>query len=580
MNLRKPIIAAIVAALLLGAFLADRNRTRTENLQQAQAMRIMEFDFMDATMVLLENESGTYRLEKRDGDEWWVTTPVEMRADVGQVKALVDNIRGAKKSLPFRPDDLETYGLDDPMPIVTVQASVAGKDEKVRLLFGREASQLGRVYAMVDGTDDVFTVGDWVRNQAQKDLQLLRDKMLLRFDPVDVQTIAIGGQRQQFELKRDTKGEFPWLLDDDRTPADGEMVDRMLASLSQARAVAMMDDPATSTAALGFTSPTLTVEIALADGKKQRLEVGNKLAGEGDFFARSNLNDTIGVLRSTTFSDFLRPRMEWSTKRFLWLTPEQIQRLETRSGRAEMAMARNEEGNWEFEEFPDLEMNPEKLSSFLQAATSFAADRPIGGAALRRYGLDSPSLELIAWGADGKAQGLRVGTVDTAEGIAYAERLQDHTIWGIDFQRVNELYKFRRDLEERRIQTGFGDRTEHVRLLTGQNTVEITKQSGVWKLSFPGQATRVVSDDKVDTFIARAEALEWNSELVSGDAGASNLKLEFLDADDEVIYQFELLADANGDPLVRTGGRTYYVEPKQLSLLDQSMVDLLRRDNE
>ena len=577
MNVRKPIIAAIVAALLLAAFLLDRNFVRRENIETAKSLRIMDFDFMDATMVVLQNESGEYRLEKRNGDEWWLTKPAEMRAEASQVQALVDNVRGAKKSLPFKAEDLSEYGLDDPLPVVTIEAHVAGKPEKVTLLFGAEASQLGRVYAMVRGTEEVFTLGDWVRNHAQKDMQILRDKSLLEFDPIDVQTVSIRGAQPAFTLRRDAAGDFPWLLADKGTPANSEMVDRALRTIGSARAVKMLDNPTSPALDMGFVPPMLTIDFTTATTGPITLEIGKKVPGEELFFARSNVNETPGILRAATIADFLRPRIEWSTRKLVWMKARDMQRLETRSGQAEMSLSRGEDGEWHFEEFPDIAINPEKLRSFLDAVTSFSADRPIAGEAQRAHGFDSPSLELVAWNAAGQSQGMRVGAVDTSEGIAYARRVQDDTIWGVDFQRVNVLYRFRRDLEERRIQTGFADATRKVEILTSGNTVTIERKKDVWQLTFPGEAVRVVENDKVAVFLDRAQSLEWENELVSGAAPEADLKVRFIDGEGEELYAFELLVNADGDRLVRAGGRTYFVEPRQVSQLDKAMVALMQR---
>jgi len=554
---RKPVIAALVAALLFAVYLADRQRTSVENLA---AIRLIDFDEMDAVSLVLHNENGDTELEKRPNGEWWITAPRELRADRDQVRAIIENIRGARKGSVFQADDLGDYGLASPDARVELRAVVGGERREIAIDFGDDAPQVGQVYACLAGTNEVFTVGDWVRGHARRGVGALRDHTLLSIKPDEVERIEVETARGSFVVQR-TPDSSRWLIPEWKRPADQAFVSRVLTVLSTARALSIEDNPTTSTAKLGLEPPRLEVRLS-GGGREEFLAIGSPMPGEDAFPVQSTMQPSLAIARAASLREVLQPLSAWGSKRFVWMPRGDIARVETRSGDSRMTLVRTGD-DWIFASAPDMPVHPRKLEEFLQALEILQGGRLVAEDVtdpddLVEYGFREEGYEALVTSVDGRVEGLRQGRTDTAEGLVYLLRVQDDSVWTVDFIEAQHYTRFRDGLADNRIHHGFADRTTRivVRLPDGDRIVE--KRNDVWRLETPGGASTILSAVAVRAFLTAVEELEWSSEIVGTVDAPVKARMEFLDADGEALHFVEELeSSSQGYNLVRTPQGVY-----------------------
>ncbi len=562
MSPRKPLIAALAMAAMFLLWMADRNMVRNSAITDVRDARLIYFDAVDATRVELENVHGRFVLEKRDGDVWWLVEPVEVPADRVQVGAMIDNLMGAKKVERFAAKDLAPYGLDDPSPVITVFGNVAGEAVEETIMLGGDANRPGRIYGMTEGEDRVFAVGDWVRSHTLRDLDLLRDRRILRFDPDGVASFTVGTPDGSTTLVRSDRFAVPWEIQELGAPADTRFVERVLATLSEAPATTIDDEPTSSTAALGLERPRLTVELDANEGARA-LSLGKR---EGDeWFARSSTQPGVLTIRTRYVADLLQPPKAWVTGRFVWHAPKNWRRIRTAAGNTETNLVRDEEGGeWYFEESPDLRIDPRKLSAFIDAISELRAGSAGGlaGAGEREAGVRDGTFRIEIEMADGATEGFAAGKLDTTEGVQWLLRLQDGfagTIRAEDFHRV---FVFRKDLQDRRVAEPFAERVRRVELTyfdsLGTNLVyNVVNESGVWKVRLADGRVRVPPGQAVETFLRASEDLEWEDPAVLQDQKPVGV-LRYFGEDDTEIVVIRVFADKDGVPFMQVGKVVFY----------------------
>ena len=96
MNFRTTIVLVVIAGLVLGFYFIDRSRSKKE--KEAEEIRLMLFDVEQTAIrdIEIETKDGDrFEFEMRSGD-WYITGPIDARADQGAVSSIVRNLTGSK----------------------------------------------------------------------------------------------------------------------------------------------------------------------------------------------------------------------------------------------------------------------------------------------------------------------------------------------------------------------------------------------------------------------------------------------------------------------------------------------------
>jgi|GEM_PF-6344036 len=121
-------------------------------------------------------------------------------------------------------DQLGEFGLRSSKRWIELEG-----DRKIRLLLGKEAAAEGRIYARIDGENDVYLIDDAIVRFTEKPLREFRDRRLTRVLPSQVDRFSISGQSGEIEIARKPSG---WeILKPLSAPADAVEVEKFLARL-------------------------------------------------------------------------------------------------------------------------------------------------------------------------------------------------------------------------------------------------------------------------------------------------------------------------------------------------------------
>src|SRR6266571_4925826 len=250
---------------LIPAFQDSSFNKDTFNLREKQLLKF-ERDKVDGVEIAA---AGKNLAIGKDGGEWKLTTPVQVRADFGAVEGLMGRLQSAQmKSIvadEAAPADLKKYGLDKPEVTVNVKAGSA----RATLLVGGKAED-GTLYVRDASRPMVMTAESSLVDDLKKGADEYRRKDIFEFRSYNATRVELtrNGQAVVFEK---TKGQGENAQDKWRrvsptaADADKDKVESLLSRLSNMRATSFVD----ATAKTGLDKPELIVYVKFDDGKKE-----------------------------------------------------------------------------------------------------------------------------------------------------------------------------------------------------------------------------------------------------------------------------------------------------------------------
>jgi hypothetical protein len=250
------------------------NRTTFELREKT----LLKFDRDKVDSISIDAGGKTLAVAKEGGD-WKITKPLQVRADFGSVEGLIGRLQSAQmKSIVSGepgPADVRKYGLDKPEATVTVGAGSA----RATLLIGAKADD-NTVYARDASKPDVVTVEKSLVDDLKKGADDYRRKDLFEFRAFNATRVEItrGTQTVAFERVKGQgeNAQDKWRrLSPNPADADRDKVDGLLSRLANMRASSFVD----STAKTGLDRPAMIVFVKFDDGKKEERVTFGK---EGD----------------------------------------------------------------------------------------------------------------------------------------------------------------------------------------------------------------------------------------------------------------------------------------------------------
>jgi hypothetical protein len=236
------------------------------------------FDLRDKTILKVDRDkidrldltAGTQSVSiAKDGSEWKLKKPIEVRADYGTVEGLIGKLQTAKMKSIVADNasaaDLKKYGFDKPQATVDLHAGSA----KATLLIGGKAED-NAVYARDASKPMVVTVESSLLDDVKKSPDDYRRKDLFEFRAYNATHVEIthNGQTAVFDRIKSDKEGTPdkWRrVSPNPGDVDKDKFDAFLAKLANLRA----DKFVASTTGTGLDKPAMTIAVKFDEGKKE-----------------------------------------------------------------------------------------------------------------------------------------------------------------------------------------------------------------------------------------------------------------------------------------------------------------------
>ncbi len=349
MNFRLTGMLAAAAAVLGALILLWDGDEDTTRARLEQARRAFRFD--PARVDRLVIEAGDRTIEcRRDGRQWRLTRPLDVRAD----PMAIDRLLGALQELPRgdillpprRADDAYApYGLDAPQAFLSlVQGTVTN-----RILIGRRTPLGDGVYVRQSDQAGLARLDPSLLDLLPASADALRDHSLLSGTPAGIDRLDIRGPSGYLQLARGENG--GWRLYQPFTArADPAAVATIVEKLLACAVVQFVQDTVSDLAPYGLDSQSAVTAVLNTDAGdgSQMLSLGDPLPNDPTLvYARLQGENSIYAVPLEVRQALLVRPDDLRDRRIPGLDPESIQVLRIESPEATLELRQDADDTWQ-----------------------------------------------------------------------------------------------------------------------------------------------------------------------------------------------------------------------------------------
>ncbi len=283
----------------------------TIDLDDLRSQLIFDIPLYEVRSVSLRLKNLPLRIVRR-GDDWNFETPIEMEADNARVEAAINKLSGIRL-LEFLSPDPVGQGLDSP----SVRLTLEGNNRRETLLLGHrllEDSAQPLYYASLEGNPTVFTVPSEPFVDLLKAQENLRDRYFVRISPEILNAIEITVGSESVRLQRLERGgwQVPRNEPDGALanwPADPLLIDEMISSIHETRALRFVTDSPSTTDLVdfGLEDPQRKVRL-LAQDQTSVLLIGDLAGTKDTVYAKLTDHPSVYEIQSGRLLSLLQTR--------------------------------------------------------------------------------------------------------------------------------------------------------------------------------------------------------------------------------------------------------------------------------
>ncbi len=354
----KRLLFLLVVVLGLGAalLLTQKNDAAREVLAERHILPQLETSRVSKLVVHQLAGGERFDLERDRSGEWWMTDPVDWRADSGVVRTVLDHLRTLPAELV---SDVSEPGvaLDPGIVRLEITEQIGGVDKQHVVRIGGYDLGSRNVYVALGEAGSgspILRVSRALRDTPDLGYDEFRSRRLVEFEPSEVVAIRrkgalepplehLQGPLQKSASDRESSNlEFEiladgsdWLLVEPyKARIEPALVYGFLMIFSQLRVAHFYLDDPEQPRAMGFDPAWFEVEVELANRPAVALEFGSELAmadrpaGERTWYVRRKGQPNVFTIASGTVYSFTQPLGEMLDANVFQVRREEIQAFE------------------------------------------------------------------------------------------------------------------------------------------------------------------------------------------------------------------------------------------------------------
>ena len=249
--------------------------------------KVLAFQRYEVKSVALERPGAETIALTKDGGKWRLESPIEARADSGEVSKLLSALADleAKAFLGGGEDRSAERGFAPARATITLT-----KDESevvARFMVGKEQRSDRSVYLRndLDGTD--VLVSAEFTDQLPGEASSLRASKVLDFPRYRVEAIDVAVGEETLVLEKDDDGRWE-MKAPEKKEVDRTKVDDFLSALSSVEAKEFIAADETSFPLYGLVKPNVVITLSSKDREEElaRLLVGGRLTDSEDVYVK------------------------------------------------------------------------------------------------------------------------------------------------------------------------------------------------------------------------------------------------------------------------------------------------------
>jgi hypothetical protein len=443
---RPTLLLLVILAVLAGyVWKYERGKPSGAELeQQARVLLSVEADRVDK--VTIDSERGRLELWKSSDGEWRMLQPVDDRADLNAVAALLQllNPLEATRRVPGDRGSMVTYRLDRPDVVATFRVPRVSGFKEYELRVGRLNPAFDGHYAIVDNdTTRLGLLDRWfVESHLLRDPMAYRFRRITQFKVENTRRVVVQQENEpRVVLERDI--ETQWRVREPvDVPADQVTVNQLIRRLTTQRIATFVHENPPSIDVYGLDSPTLSLHVVLDDQSSTLLTVGDPvpgLDGEGELYAKRAARPKVFTIAASSLAELSKSLFDLRDRRVLPFAPSGIDSFTVTAAGQTLRAHRRGTGDWV--DAGGVPLNGLVIEQALQNLSVVAAvefdDAADAGA---RSGLARPDLEVLVYDRRGTERHAVFREADPQR--SWARRVPDGSIGFVENVDIAQLRTF------------------------------------------------------------------------------------------------------------------------------------------
>lgn len=379
------------------------------------------FDRDGVKTVRLSWNSLRLRLERREKNEWWITEPLEAKADAAKVSNLLRAVTQDQVTtfLDNPPANLGNLGLDPPRGEITL-ALEGGAETTLLLGAGKKP---GGVYARRRGEQKVLELKeDFVKGLPQQ-VADLRDRMLLNFDHGQVARIELESPRGRTLLKKE---EDTWRIKEpEEALADQRVVENLLWDLARVRVKEFVTDSAKTLKPYGLDAPAVTIRLWDKGEKSLTSLALNRAEKQEGAYARVGSGQAVTLVEARLFEQLTQGSLDLRLRQLLSFETWDVGKMGLSRDGQEILLEKQKD-RWQLKKPKEGRTKYAAVADLLNDIKNLRWEKVVAREPtdLSRYGLEKPATTVTLTKTDGKPLGTLL--LGKTEGDLLYAKTQDH----------------------------------------------------------------------------------------------------------------------------------------------------------
>lgn len=274
---RSTLILLLLAIALGGAVyyvMQQDKKLGTSRDSEETSKPAFKFKSDDIVAISITRAGQTTHLENQSG-KWQITSPINTEADGSSIDAIIGDLTNATVERTLVMTDSLQRGSGLSNPAITVEVKLKnGEQHKVAL--GRQDPTATAAYALIDQNKDVALLSPSLLTSANKSLNDLRSKTIIKANADELARIEI--KNPNLKLVAEPNNEGKWLIKEPAEKKDKEAKSEKLFAFQNALATEVIDAPTPEINAR-LAAPAVEVRLTDRSGKITLLQIS---AADGD----------------------------------------------------------------------------------------------------------------------------------------------------------------------------------------------------------------------------------------------------------------------------------------------------------
>src|SRR5262245_50440961 len=424
-------------------------REATKPVSDFRDRTILSVDRKELSGFEVTSEGETLSVD-HVGDAWRITKPKALPADTEAIGDMFEKLTAGKvkEFAAEAPPSRATYGLDRPLRLTIYTGRE--KDRAGRtLLVGRADDTKKGVYAMREGETSVLLLPEDVARAIPRNVAVLRDKQLAALDRDKVTRIDVESPKGAVTLAREKDR---WTITAPQAlPADQVEAGALLTRLRELRAQGFLSDDASAVPRV-LGKPTVKVTVSEEGKPNTTLLLApstERRGGASSAYAAVAGRGPVVLVDGKALDDSARATDELRDHAlFAGLEPKDIKRLRLKVGDQTAVLERSGDTDWKMLEPTKSAAKNARVEDILYGIRALRWKQIVapGGEDPVRYGLDTPTMEVVLLKGDGgELARLVVGRREADR--AYVRTGAGPTIYAVDPGALGPAPKVPEDLK-------------------------------------------------------------------------------------------------------------------------------------